>query len=138
MRFRIERRSVLDEGDCPNPKQPGPKVAAILLLTTFFSSSIFSPLFSLNAKNDLAFQNEAQAEASFATTEQSLAKTMLQDGTFQSWFQGQIKDKVSAAMATALANATGMSPDFQYLLASSNRSRRDSNRNCFRRNIFHR
>ncbi|EPG72823.1 intein C-terminal splicing domain protein [Leptospira fainei serovar Hurstbridge str. BUT 6] len=121
MRFRIERRSVLDEGDCPNPKQPGPKVAAILLLTTFFASSFFSPLLSLNeqnAKNDLAFQNEAQAEASFATNEQSLAKTMLQGGTFQSWVQGQIKDKVNAAMATALANATGMSPDMASQLVS--------------------
>ncbi|EPG75376.1 hypothetical protein LEP1GSC058_1894 [Leptospira fainei serovar Hurstbridge str. BUT 6] len=48
MRFRIERRSVLDEGDCPNPKQPGPKVAAILLLTTFLASLFSSPLLSLN------------------------------------------------------------------------------------------
>ncbi|PNV72620.1 TIGR04388 family protein [Leptospira inadai] len=73
---------------------------------------------TLNAKNDASFQEEAQAAASYATNVQSLAKTMLQGGTFQSWVQGQIQDKVNSAMAQALANATGMSPDMAAQLVS--------------------
>ncbi|PNV72623.1 TIGR04388 family protein [Leptospira inadai] len=124
MKSKLKKRIVLDEGRCPNPKQPGPKGAAILLLLSFLTSSIFSPLLSLNAlntlnaKNDASFQAEAQAAASYATNVQSLAKTMLQGGSFQSWVQGQIQDKVNSAMAQALANATGMSPDMAAQLVS--------------------
>ncbi|EQA43830.1 intein C-terminal splicing domain protein, partial [Leptospira broomii serovar Hurstbridge str. 5399] len=71
-----------------------------------------------NAKNDLAFQAAAQSAASYASDVQSLAKAMLQGGTFESWAKGQIQDKVNAAMATAIANATGMSPDMASQLVS--------------------
>ncbi|EQA38775.1 intein C-terminal splicing domain protein [Leptospira inadai serovar Lyme str. 10] len=124
MKSKLKKQIVLDEGGGANPKQPGPQGAAILLLLSFLTSSIFSPLLSLNAlntlnaKNDASFQEEAQVAASYATNVQSLAKTMLQGGTFQSWVQGQIQDKVNCAMAQALANATGMSPDMAAQLVS--------------------
>ncbi|EQA38527.1 intein N-terminal splicing domain protein [Leptospira inadai serovar Lyme str. 10] len=51
MKSKLKRQSVLDEGCCPNPKQPGPQGAAILLLLSFLTSSIFSPLLSLNSQN---------------------------------------------------------------------------------------
>ncbi|EQA44165.1 hypothetical protein LEP1GSC050_4204 [Leptospira broomii serovar Hurstbridge str. 5399] len=51
MKGKITRESVLDEGDCPNPKQPVRQGAAIFVLLSFLTSSIVSPLFSLNSKN---------------------------------------------------------------------------------------
>ncbi|TGK20119.1 TIGR04388 family protein [Leptospira fluminis] len=69
-----------------------------------------SDLNALNAKNDTLFQKEAQAEASFASDQKSLAQTLLQGGNFTSWVKSQIQDKVNSAVAQAIANATGMDP----------------------------
>ncbi|EQA38490.1 hypothetical protein LEP1GSC047_2121 [Leptospira inadai serovar Lyme str. 10] len=51
MKSKLKKQIVLDEGCCPNPKQPGPQGAAILLLLSFLTSSFFSPLLSLNSQN---------------------------------------------------------------------------------------
>ncbi|WP_258028617.1 TIGR04388 family protein, partial [Leptospira inadai] len=51
MKSKLKREIVLDEGGCPNPKQPGRQGAAILLLLSFLTSSIFSPLLSLSLQN---------------------------------------------------------------------------------------
>ncbi|EQA43835.1 hypothetical protein LEP1GSC050_0004, partial [Leptospira broomii serovar Hurstbridge str. 5399] len=41
MRAKLTKEIVLDEGDCPNPKQPGPKGAALtLLIITVFQQSL--------------------------------------------------------------------------------------------------
>ncbi|EQA46660.1 hypothetical protein LEP1GSC050_1828, partial [Leptospira broomii serovar Hurstbridge str. 5399] len=41
MKAKLTKKSVLDEGDCPNPKQPGPKGAALtLLITIVFQQSL--------------------------------------------------------------------------------------------------
>ncbi|EQA45783.1 intein N-terminal splicing domain protein [Leptospira broomii serovar Hurstbridge str. 5399] len=81
-------------------------------------NSQVAALNSLNAKNDKAFQDAAQAAASFASDQKSLAQALFQGGNFESWVKGQIQDKVNTAMATAIANATGMSPDMAAQLVS--------------------
>nr|WP_039935269.1 TIGR04388 family protein [Leptospira inadai] len=81
-------------------------------------NSQIAALNSLNAKNDKAFQDAAQAAASFASDQKSLAQALFQGGNFESWVKGQIQDKVNTAMATAIANATGMSPDMASQLVS--------------------
>ncbi|EPG74345.1 large structural domain protein [Leptospira fainei serovar Hurstbridge str. BUT 6] len=63
MRFRIERRSVLDEGDCPNPKQPEPKVAArILTLTLLISFQVKDLTAGANAQTWNGFASSLNSE----------------------------------------------------------------------------